>query len=81
MNKTIIEGTLRQLKGHMSASWAALIGNDRLRVRAEEDQMVGELQRRYGRLQEDAQRLLHRWSERPVHSGTWVDWHHRNTES
>lgn len=75
MNRTMIEGMLRQLKGLLSAGWATLIHSERLRVRAEEDRMVGDLQRRYGRLKRDAERLLGRWSARPDHSATWSDWH------
>ena len=79
MNRTIIEGTLRELKAALSGKIAALTHNERLRERAEEERVVGQLQRGYGRLKEDAERLLRRWSEHPEqHAHSWRGWQSRD---
>ncbi len=64
MNRNIIEGAWRQFKGAAVGSWAKLTGDDQLRIRAQQDRLVGRLQRRYGVLKAEAERRVDHWLAR-----------------
>lgn len=58
MNKTILQGRWRRMRGNLKAEWAKLTDNDRRMLEGRVDQMVGMLQERYGHTQEQATKTL-----------------------
>ena len=64
MNRNVIEGALRQLKGTATRSWAALTHDDALRLQAEQERLVGHFQRRYGLLHDEAKQRANHWLDR-----------------
>ena len=58
MNKTILQGKWRQMRGNLKMEWAKLRDDDRRMFEGKLDQMVGLLQERYGHTQESASKTL-----------------------
>jgi uncharacterized protein YjbJ (UPF0337 family) len=58
MNKTIMQGKWRQVRGGMKTRWASLTDDDRRMIDGKLDQMMGLLQERYGYTQERAAHAL-----------------------
>ena len=61
MNKTILQGKWRQLRGNLKTEWGRFTENDRRQLDGKIDQMVGLVQERYGYSQERATNLLSRY--------------------
>lgn len=61
MNKTILQGKWRQLRGNLKTEWGRFTENDRRQLDGKIDQMVGMVQERYGYTQEGATKLLTRY--------------------
>lgn len=61
MNKTILQGKWRQMRGNLKTEWGRLTDNDRRQLDGKFEQMVGLVQERYGYTQERAAKLLTRY--------------------
>lgn len=61
MNKTILRGKWRQMRGNLKTEWGRLTDNDRRQLDGKFDQMVGLVQERYGYTQSHAAKLLTRY--------------------
>jgi len=65
MNRNIIEGNWKQLKGHVKQRWGRLTDDDFDVIEGRRDVFAGKLQERYGISQDEAERQLREWeSER-----------------
>lgn len=61
MNKTILRGKWRRLRGNFKSEWGRLTDNDRRLLDGKLDQMVGLFQERYGYTQERAAQAVTRY--------------------
>ena len=61
MNKDIIEGNWKQLKGRVQAQWGKLTDDDLDVVEGRREQLAGKIQERYGLTREEAERQLKDW--------------------
>lgn len=53
MNKDIVEGQWKQLKGKVRAAWGELTDDDIDRIAGRREQWVGTLQQRYGKAKDE----------------------------
>ena len=58
MNKTILQGKWRRMRGNLKTEWGRLTENDRRQLDGKLEQMLGLVQERYGYTQEGAANLL-----------------------
>lgn len=58
MNKTILQGKWRRMRGNLKTEWGRLANNDRRQIDGKIDQMVGLVQERYGYTQSRAAKVL-----------------------
>jgi uncharacterized protein YjbJ (UPF0337 family) len=58
MNKTALQGKLRQLRGGLKMRWARLTDDDRRMMDGQIDQLVGLFQEKYGDTREQAVKAL-----------------------
>ncbi|MEZ4867496.1 MAG: CsbD family protein [Caldilineaceae bacterium] len=58
MNRTILQGKMRRVRGNLNAEWGRLTDNDRRQLDGKIDQMVGLFQERYGYTRQKATKLL-----------------------
>jgi uncharacterized protein YjbJ (UPF0337 family) len=56
MNKDIIQGNWKQLKGQVKQQWAKLTDDDLDMVEGQRQELVGRIQERYGLAREQAER-------------------------
>lgn len=56
MNRDIIGGNWKQLRGKAQEKWGKLTNDDLDVIDGKKDQLVGKLQEHYGQSREDAQR-------------------------
>jgi uncharacterized protein YjbJ (UPF0337 family) len=61
MNKTVLQGKWRRMRGNLKTEWGRLTDNDRRQLDGKLDQMVGLVQERYGYTQNRATKLLSRY--------------------
>jgi uncharacterized protein YjbJ (UPF0337 family) len=61
MNKTILQGKWRRVRGSLKTRWAKLTDDDRRLLDGKIDQMVGLFEERYGSTQERAANALTRY--------------------
>lgn len=61
MNKDILEGKWKQLKGEVKEQWGKLTNDDLDRVEGNYDQLVGRIQERYGYSREEAEREVEQY--------------------
>lgn len=61
MNKTILQGKWRRMRGNLKMEWGRLTENDRRQLDGKLDQMLGLVQERYGYTQEGATKVLTRY--------------------
>jgi uncharacterized protein YjbJ (UPF0337 family) len=61
MNKTILQGKWRRVRGNLKTEWGRLTDNDRQQLDGKLDQMVGLFQERYGYTRGRAAHLLTRY--------------------
>ena len=54
MNKDILEGKWKQIKGHITEEWGELTDDEVDQVNGEFDVLAGKLQEKYGYSKEDA---------------------------
>jgi uncharacterized protein YjbJ (UPF0337 family) len=66
VNKDILEGKWKELRGHVKEQWGKLTDDDIDRAQGKSDQMIGLLQQKYGyakeRAEEEYKRFTDRWS-------------------
>lgn len=58
MNRDIIEGNWKEVKGTVKERWGKLTDDDLDKIAGKRDQLVGRLQKAYGYQKEDAEREL-----------------------
>ena len=58
MNKDILEGNWKQLKGHSKEWWGQVTDDEWDQIEGRHDRLVGKLQERYGYTREEAEEEL-----------------------
>lgn len=58
LNKDIIAGKWKQLKGGVKTRWAALSDDDLLDIDGHRDRLIGTIQERYGIARENAEQQV-----------------------
>lgn len=61
MNKDILKGKWKQLKGSAQSKWGKLTDDDLDRVEGEEERLAGLLQEKYGMTREEAHKEIDAW--------------------
>ena len=56
MNANQLKGEWKQIKGKVAEHWGKLTDNDLAEISGKRDQLVGMLQKRYGKVQEVVER-------------------------
>lgn len=63
MNKETLQGKWNELKGKAKEQWGKLTDDDLKRIDGKKDQLVGELQKKYGYLKEQAEDEISKWEK------------------
>jgi len=63
MNRDILEGDWKQLKGRLKQRWARLTDDDLREIEGAREELDGVLQRRYGLAREEVERQLEEFCE------------------
>ena len=63
MNRDIIGGNWKQLKGQMQAKWGDLTNDDFDVAAGKRDQLAGRVQERYGIARDEAERQVDTWAD------------------
>lgn len=58
MNKLQLKGNWNQVKGALKEKWADLTDDDFLQIEANNDQLIGKIQERYGIKKEEAEKQI-----------------------
>ena len=61
MNREMIEGQWKQLKGSVQKQWGKLTDNDIDQMQGDYEKMVGKIQERYGVARDEAERQVKEW--------------------
>lgn len=61
MNKDVIKGNWKQLKGQAKQKWGKLTDDDLDQVEGNRDELIGRIQARYGKSKEEAEREIEEW--------------------
>lgn len=61
MNKDIIEGNWKQLKGKVKEQWGKLTDDDFDVIAGKRDQLLGRIQERHGVSREEAEKQVEHW--------------------
>lgn len=61
MNKDIIEGNWKQLKGKVKEQWGKLTDDDFDVIAGKRDQLLGRIQERHGVSREEAEDQVRKW--------------------
>ncbi len=61
MNEYRIKGNWNELKGKVKEKWAELTDDELERIDGETDQLIGAIQKRYGRSLDEARREVNSW--------------------
>ena len=64
MNKDIIEGNWKQLKGKVKKQWGKLSDDDFDVIAGRRQQLAGKIQERYGIAKDEAERQVTEWERR-----------------
>jgi uncharacterized protein YjbJ (UPF0337 family) len=64
MNWDTIKGDWKQFTGTVREQWGKLTDDDLAKVEGRRDQLVGQIQARYGIAKEDAEAQVKTWEER-----------------
>jgi uncharacterized protein YjbJ (UPF0337 family) len=64
MNKEILEGNWKQLKGKVKETWGGLTDDDLDVIAGKRDQLAGRLQERYGMAKEAAEAQIEEFTKR-----------------
>ena len=76
MNKDILQGKRRELKGLLREQWGKLTDDDLDRIEGQAERLVGLLQQRYGYAKEKAEQEYTRIMEQWVGSAASLDMDH-----
>jgi uncharacterized protein YjbJ (UPF0337 family) len=76
MNKDILQGKRRELKGLVKEKWGKLTDDDLDRIEGQAERLVGLLQQRYGYTKEKAQQEYTRVMEQWFGNGGGLDMDH-----
>lgn len=63
MNRDIIEGNWKQLKGALQAQWGKLTHDDLDVINGRREELVGRLQTRYGLTRDEVEKRLKAWED------------------
>ena len=63
MNKDVLSGNWKQVKGAVREMWGKLTDDDLTVINGRTEQLVGKLQERYGYTRQKAEQELHRFLE------------------
>ncbi len=73
MNKDIMQGKWKEMKGKVKEQWGKLTDDDLDKIEGKSEQLLGLLQQRYGYAREKAEeeynRFTERWFREEVHTG------------
>ena len=61
MNKEQFEGQWNDLKGKVKEKWGKLTDNDLTQINGKYDQLLGQLQKKYGYAKERAEEEIRNW--------------------
>ena len=61
MNWDQVEGKWKQLQGSARETWGKLTDDDLVKIEGKKDQLVGQVQERYGIAKEEAERQVSDW--------------------
>ncbi len=64
MNRDILAGKWKQLKGSAKQKWGKLTDDDLDRIEGSRDELIGVIQERYGKSREDAEKEVDDWQMR-----------------
>jgi len=73
MNRDILQGKRRELKGLLKEKWGRLTDDDLGRIEGRTERLVGLLQQRYGYAKEEAEEEYKRIMEQWVGTGAGLD--------
>jgi len=73
MNKDILQGKRRELKGLVKKRWGKLTDDDLERIEGQAERLVGLLQQRYGYAKEKAEQEYKRVMEQWIGNGGGLD--------
>jgi len=73
MNKDILQGKRRELKGLVKEQWGRLTDDDLDRIEGQAERLIGLLQQRYGYAKEKAEQEYRRVMEQWFGSGSGLD--------
>ena len=65
MNRDILKGNWKELKGKVRERWGELTDDEIDQIEGEREQLVGVLQKHYGYAKEEAEREVEEWGESP----------------
>ncbi len=63
MNRNIIEGNWKQLKGKVKQNWGKLTDDQLDVIDGKRDQLAGKIQEAYGCSQDDAEKQISNWEK------------------
>jgi uncharacterized protein YjbJ (UPF0337 family) len=58
MNEDQIKGSWNEFKGKVKEQWGKLTDDDLLQIEGDQDQLIGQVQRRYGIAREEAEKQV-----------------------
>ena len=58
-----VEGNWKQLKGKVKEKWGDLTDDDLDRISGQRDQLIGQIQTRYGLAKDEAEKQVDDWSK------------------
>ena len=64
MNRDVLEGKWKEMKGKVKEQWGKLTDDDLDRAEGRAERLIGLLQQRYGYARDEAEREYNRFSER-----------------
>jgi len=64
MNRDILQGKWKQLKGSAKQKWGKLTDDDLDRIEGSRDELVGMIQERYGKSRDEAEKEVDDWQIR-----------------
>ena len=67
MNELRIKGNWNELKGKAKEQWGRLTDDDLDQIEGESDQLVGAIQKHYGKSVDEAKREVKEWQSRDRH--------------
>jgi len=64
MNEDTVKGNWTELKGKVKEKWGELTKDEVDRIEGRTEQLVGAIQKRYGKSKEEAEREVNEWRQR-----------------